>query len=68
MNKDQFFHPDFGIITWTVKNSIANVICEVEYTTENGDLIGCWAYGSYDPSLPYKGEYEAALADKGLEF
>ncbi len=34
-----------------------SVVCEIAYYGRFNKLIGYWAYGSYDPSLPYKGEF-----------
>jgi len=46
----------FGIITSKVKDRAGDhVISEVEYYDENGVTIGYWAYGSFDPSMPYQG-------------
>ena len=29
---------------------------EIEYMDDDENLIGKWAYGSFDPNLPYQGE------------
>lgn len=34
---------------------------EVEYTNDDGVRVGYWAYGYYDPSLPYQGECRPEL-------
>ena len=39
-----------------VVETIANTAAEVAYYDEDNVLIGYWAYGSWDPSLPYQGE------------
>jgi len=33
-----------------------NVPAEIEYQDEDGKVIGYWAYGRFDPDLPYQGE------------
>lgn len=38
-----------------VKDWINHQPCEIEYYDEQGVVIGYWAYGSYDPDLPYQG-------------
>ena len=46
----------FGIITSKVKDMAGDhVVAEIEYYDENGVTIGYWAYGYFDPSLPYQG-------------
>jgi hypothetical protein len=45
----------WGKITEEVVDAIANVPCEIQYRDRNGTIIGYWAYGYFDPSLPYKG-------------
>ena len=34
---------------------IGEIAAEVEYTDRWGRVIGYWAYGSFDPRLPYQG-------------
>lgn len=46
----------FGVITETVVSTSGDgVTAEVEYRGRGGRLIGYWAYGSFDPSWPYRG-------------
>lgn len=28
---------------------------EIEYTNDSGEIVGYWAYGSFDPAYPYQG-------------
>ena len=35
------------------KDRIEGVVSEVEYRDENGVVVGYWAFGSFDPNLPY---------------
>lgn len=49
-------HPKHGPLTWRVTDSIDNLTTEVEYTNIDGKVVGYWAYGSWDPELPYQGE------------
>ena len=35
--------------------TVQGVPAEVEYTNQNGEVIGYWAYGEFDPNLPYQG-------------
>lgn len=35
---------------------VANVTSEIEYTGRFGVVVGYWAYGFYDPRLPYIGQ------------
>lgn len=46
----------YGHITEEIKSIDAGFVSEVEYRDCNGVVIGYWAYGSFDPSLPYQGE------------
>lgn len=32
------------------------LVCEMQYTNRKGITIGYWAYGFYDPQLPYQGQ------------
>ena len=45
----------YGPITETIKSIDGGVASEIEYRDCTGRVIGYWAYGSYDPSLPYRG-------------
>lgn len=45
----------FGEITSKVVYRIDYIECEIEYHDRNGKLIGYWAYGDFDPELPYQG-------------
>ena len=46
----------FGKITGTVRGTAGDgVVSEIEYTGRGGKRIGYWAYGYFDPSLPYRG-------------
>ena len=38
-----------------VRDSINHEPCEIAYYDRHGVMIGYWAYGSYDPDLPYQG-------------
>lgn len=38
-----------------VKDMIEHVVSEVGYYNRKGELVGYWAYGSFDPSGPYRG-------------
>ena len=46
----------FGAIQERVVSRIEGTACEIEYTGRLGRVIGYWAYGSFDPRLPYQGE------------
>jgi hypothetical protein len=39
-----------------IRSVDGGVASEIEYLNWRGERIGYWAYGSYDPSLPYQGE------------
>lgn len=45
----------FGKITSKVVARDGGVASEIEYFDRNGKSIGYWAYGSFDPSGPYRG-------------
>lgn len=45
----------FGPITETVRSVDGGLASEVEYRGRNGKIIGYWAYGYYDPGMPYQG-------------
>lgn len=34
----------------------SKLVTEYEVLNRRGKVIGYWAYGSFDPSLPYKGD------------
>lgn len=47
----------FGKITERIVATAGHcVVSEIEYLDRNGKVVGYWAYGYYDPSLPYQGE------------
>ena len=43
-------------LTETVKDTINGYPCEVAVHDSTGSLVGYWAYGYYEPELPYNGE------------
>jgi hypothetical protein len=46
----------FGTIVEIPRDWIEHQICEIEFRSgRTGEVIGYWAYGHYDPSLPYRG-------------
>ena len=46
----------FGDIQSRVVDQINGTASEIEYTDKRGRVVGYWAYGSFDPTLPYQGE------------
>ena len=49
-------HLKYGQITSKVKDTIGGLTCEEAYYDCNGEMIGYWAYGSFDPAYPYQGD------------
>lgn len=45
----------FGDITETIKSIDGGVPSEIEFRGRGGKLIGYWAYGYYQPGMPYQG-------------
>jgi hypothetical protein len=46
----------FGDITEKVVDFAGDhVVAEVEYRGRGGKLVGYWAYGYFDPAMPYQG-------------
>lgn len=46
----------FGDITEVVRGTAGDgVVAEVEYRGRGGKVVGYWAYGYFDPALPYQG-------------
>lgn len=49
----------WGPLTEHVTDSMdawgAPTVTEYEVRTAKGKLVGYWAYGNFDPSLPYRG-------------
>lgn len=49
----------WGKLTYVTKDTMdawgSRLETEYEIRDCRGKLIGYWAYGAYDPSLPYKG-------------
>ena len=46
----------FGEITPVVVSTVNGIACEIAYHGGDGTIIGYWAYGSFDPSYPYRGD------------
>lgn len=47
----------FGKITKRVTATAGDGIpAEIEYRGRSGKVIGFWAYGSWHPRMPYKGD------------
>ncbi len=47
----------FGSLEIRIVDKIEGTVCEYEIIGRGGKVVGYWAYGSYDPSLPYRGQY-----------
>jgi len=45
----------FGDITETIKSVDGGAVSEIEYRGRRGMIVGYWAYGHFDPSMPYRG-------------
>lgn len=43
----------FGHVRPVVKSTVCGVVAEVAYIDRNGEVVGYWAYGHFDPNLPY---------------
>ena len=46
----------YGKITSNIIDNINYTPCEIEYVDKNGKTIGYWAYGYFEPYLPYQGQ------------
>lgn len=46
----------FGKVVAVVVDRIDNTVCEIKYTGRFNCVVGYWAYGYFDPKLPYKGQ------------
>jgi len=46
----------WGRVRWRTTQDINGTAAEIEYTDRFGRVIGYWAYGSFDPQLPYQGD------------
>ena len=53
--KDLYLYLRFGRITSKVEERLEGVVSQECFYGRNGKVIGFWAYGNYDPNLPYKG-------------
>lgn len=49
-----YYRLRFGKVHYNVKSVDGSVPFEYEILDKNGNLVGYWAYGHYDPSLPYR--------------
>lgn len=56
--KKRIFKKKYGLLlTCVVKDSIDSRPCEFEIiSVKTNQVVGYWAYGYYDPELPYQGE------------
>jgi len=45
----------FGTIRSVVVDRIDYTVCEIKYLGRFNRCVGYWAYGYFDPELPYKG-------------
>lgn len=46
----------YGRIQKVNKADVANVVSEIEFRGRFGTVVGYWAYGFYDPELPFIGQ------------
>jgi hypothetical protein len=45
----------YGKIIERVVDRVNGIPCEIAYYNIEGDIVGFWAYGYWQPDLPYKG-------------
>ena len=55
---DTFFWIRWGNITTEVKATDGGQVSELEIKDRFGRVICYWAYGSFDPNLPYRGQWD----------
>lgn len=51
---------DLEVADEVIRSIDANVVSEIEYLNKAGERIGYWAYGYFDPSLPYQGDEQCS--------
>lgn len=51
-----YFYIRFGVLNEHIVDVIACVACEIEYKDRNGRIVGYWAYGFFQPNLPFQGQ------------
>lgn len=47
----------FGKVRNEIKDTINGIPCEIAFYGRKGRMIGYWAYGSFDPSFPYREQW-----------
>ena len=52
--KKKYCQLRFGKVKEVVKEDINGIAAEVAFYNPKGKLIGYWAYGHYDPRLPFQ--------------
>lgn len=45
----------FGKVTAKNIDHVEGTVSEVEYLDSKNQRVGYWAYGHFDPNLPYRG-------------
>lgn len=45
----------FGKIRSEIKSYDGGYVSEIAYYDKKGRMIGYWAYGEYEPYMPYRG-------------
>jgi len=45
-------------LEFITKETINGIVAEYEVRARDGRVVGYWAYGYWDPALPYQGEEE----------
>lgn len=54
--KRTWFRVRYGPIQEVTVDTINGIPCEIKFLGRKGGVVGYWAYGSFDPSLPYRGD------------
>ena len=52
----RYFVWRFGCIEERVVSVDGGVASEIAFTSADGTIVGYWAYGHWDPKLPYRGQ------------
>lgn len=55
--KKLLFTLKYGKLTQNVVCTIGGHDCEIEYVDKNDRVVGYFAYGNFDPQLPYVGQF-----------
>ena len=51
------FTSKYGEMREVIVDRIESIVTEIKYVDKDDKILGYWAYGHFEPGLPYQGQF-----------